>query len=221
VSQILIVDDDEATRKLLRARLEDDYDVAETAEPTEALAMALSMRPDCILLDLAMPGCSGLELCYALGSLRFTRPIPIFVVTGKPTIEYREFCTHLGVKEYFEKPINFDLLRRCLSATVQSKQQERRREIRLSLKVVLRLCGVDGSGAAFEWLTVTENLSANGFYCALPMRLEKDSDVEVYLVSQQEQWVGRARVAHAEQKISLMDHYGFAFVERTKEWVVR
>jgi two-component system, OmpR family, phosphate regulon response regulator PhoB len=221
VSQILIVDDDLATRTLLRTRLEVSYDVAETGNATEALAMALSMRPDCILLDLGMPGCSGLELCYALASLSFTRPIPIFVVTGRPAVEYGEFCAHLGVREYFEKPIDFGELESCLAAAVDGKQQERRRERRLCLKVILKLCGVDGTGAAFEWLTVTENLSANGFYCALPIGLERDSAVEVYLISQDEQWIGRARVAHAEQKISLMDHYGFAFIEKPRDWVVR
>lgn len=220
MSQVLIVDDDEATRTLIRTRLEDSYDVAETGNPTEALAMVLSMRPDCILLDLGMPGCSGLELCYALASLSFTRPIPIFIVTGRPAAEYADFCFHLGVKKYFEKPINFRLLKDCISTTVESTPEDRRPERRLCLRVILKLHGVDGCGTAFEWLTVTENLSANGFYCALPMQLEKNSIVEVYMLSQEEQWIGRARVAHADQRVSLVDHYGFEFVEKPRAWLV-
>jgi len=73
MSKILIVDDDEAIRGFLRQQLEDAYEVADTGNPEDALAMALNLKPDCILLDLMMPMLSGLELCQTLTSLSFTR----------------------------------------------------------------------------------------------------------------------------------------------------
>ena len=55
MSKILIIDDDQAVRGLLRQRLEGLYDIADTGNPEEALALAVQVKPDCILLDLTMP----------------------------------------------------------------------------------------------------------------------------------------------------------------------
>ena len=49
MSKILIIDDDQAVRGILRQRLESLYDIADTGNPEEALAMALPLKPDCIL----------------------------------------------------------------------------------------------------------------------------------------------------------------------------
>ena len=57
--RLLIVDDDDAVRKVLRFRLKDSYEIIDTKSPEEALALALQQKPDAILLDLMMPRCSG------------------------------------------------------------------------------------------------------------------------------------------------------------------
>jgi DNA-binding response OmpR family regulator len=57
MTKILIIDDDKAIRAFLRQQLEDAHDVADMGSP----AMALNLKPDCILLDLMMPRLSGLE----------------------------------------------------------------------------------------------------------------------------------------------------------------
>ena len=58
MAKILIIDDDKAIRAFLRQQLEDAHDVADMGNP----AMALNLKPDCILLDLMMPRLSGLEV---------------------------------------------------------------------------------------------------------------------------------------------------------------
>jgi CheY-like chemotaxis protein len=57
MAKILISDDNKAIRAFLRRQLEDTHDVADMGDP----AMALNLKPDCILLDLMMPRLSGLE----------------------------------------------------------------------------------------------------------------------------------------------------------------
>jgi PleD family two-component response regulator len=52
--RILVIDDDEAMRGMIRHRLQGEYEIVETGDPTEALALALEHKPDCILLDLSM-----------------------------------------------------------------------------------------------------------------------------------------------------------------------
>src|SRR5437867_12195523 len=58
---VLIVEDDEETRNLLRRHLKDGYDVVETGDTTEALRMVLERRPNCILLDLNVPLLFGIQ----------------------------------------------------------------------------------------------------------------------------------------------------------------
>jgi CheY-like chemotaxis protein len=53
--RILVVDDDEATRELVKERLKDTRNIVCAADPTEALSLALHLQPQCILLDLLMP----------------------------------------------------------------------------------------------------------------------------------------------------------------------
>jgi len=63
MEKLLIVDDEEAMRRLLRINLADSYEIIDTGDPEHALALALQNKPSAILLDLRMPRCSGFELC--------------------------------------------------------------------------------------------------------------------------------------------------------------
>src|SRR5438874_518255 len=68
MNTLLVVDDDEAMRRLIRLSLADSYKVIGTGEPEHALALALEHKPDAILLDLRMPKYSGFELCQTFTS---------------------------------------------------------------------------------------------------------------------------------------------------------
>jgi DNA-binding response OmpR family regulator len=63
VKRLLIVDDDDAMRRLLRLNLSDSYEIIDTGKPEEALALTMEHKPDAILLDLLMPKISGIDLC--------------------------------------------------------------------------------------------------------------------------------------------------------------
>lgn len=219
---ILIVDDDEAMRGLIRERLEDAYKIIDTGNPEEALSLALQSKPDCILLDLMMPEFSGFELCQTLASLSFTRLIPIFVITGEPAARYKDSCMNLGAKEYFEKPLNFGQLRSRLAAVLESKQHERRAEVRVRLRALLKLRGTDTSGRKFELLTTTDDVSASGFLCGCHALLERDAIVEVWLRSGGvELQVGRARMVRVEWPNTAWQRHGFRFVEKPHDWILR
>ena len=219
---ILIVDDDEAMRGLIRERLEDAYKIIDTGNPEGALSLALQSKPDCILLDLMMPEFSGFELCQTLASLSFTRLIPIFVITGEPAARYKDSCMNLGAKEYFEKPLNFGQLRARLAAVLESMQHERRAEVRVRLRALLKLRGTDTSGRKFELLTTTDDVSASGFLCGCHALLERDAIVEVWLRSGGvELQVGRARMVRVEWPNTAWQRHGFRFVEKPHDWILR
>jgi len=221
MSKILIVDDNDATRGFLRQRLEGSHDIADTANRGDALAIALNFKPDCILLDLMKPTPTGLGLCQSLKSLSYTCSIPIFVLSGEPAEKYRDFCVGLGAKEYFEKPLNVEQFIECLAITLKLKQPQRRRGARVQLSVNLKLRGIDVNGAKFEVQTTTEDVSANGFYCASGARLHEDSSAEVFLMTGGEHLVGRARVVRTVHGITPVEHYGFEFTEKSGDWLLR
>ena len=165
--KLLVIDDDEAVRKLLRFRLKNSYEIIETGSPEEALAIALEQKPDAILLDLMMPKYSGFEVCQTISTLSFTQHIPIIIISGESSANYKDFCESVGAKDYVQKPINFEALESKLSRFIGAGNGNDAvpRESSVRLRVMLRLRSTDGKGAGSEVLTATETVSANGFAC--------------------------------------------------------
>jgi twitching motility two-component system response regulator PilH len=219
--QILIVDDDEQMRKVLRFRLKNSYEIIDTGSPEEALALALQQRPDAILLDLMMPKYSGFEVCQTLSSMSFTQLIPIFIVSGESAERYKDFCQTLGAKGYFQKPVNFEALENRLAEVLGSKRTDRRSEVRVKLRVMLKLKGTDAKGQPFEELAATENVSAHGFLCSCSASVNKDEIVDVILISAGHQSAGKARVARVEWPNTPGQRCGFRFVGDPVDWVLR
>ena len=85
---ILIVEDDNETRELMRRTLEGDgWDVAEARHGREALERIRERTPDVIILDLMMPVMSGFEFLGELRSVEAWRKIPVVVATAKDLTE--------------------------------------------------------------------------------------------------------------------------------------
>jgi DNA-binding NarL/FixJ family response regulator len=101
---VLICDDNDSIRKLLRTVVGNDPGlrvVGEAADGNEAIVEAIALRPDVILLDLAMPNRSGLE---ALPELRRVAPdARIVVLSGFASAKVGEEVIELGAASYVEK----------------------------------------------------------------------------------------------------------------------
>jgi DNA-binding response OmpR family regulator len=220
VSKVLIVEDDRAMRQLIRERLEDSYEIYEAGDAPSALGAALEHKPDCILLDLMLPSCSGFELCQTFSSLGATRLIPILVITGKPAAEYKEYCLNLGAADYFEKPLDFGRLRTCLDSVVDMKPTERRAEPRVRLNVTIKLAGTDMKGLEFSGMTATEDISPNGFLAPCGAPLSEGQEIDVFVIGEQERFAGRARVVRTEWRDEPWQRYGFRFLEKPRNWVL-
>ncbi|OLB24181.1 MAG: hypothetical protein AUH15_01640 [Acidobacteriales bacterium 13_2_20CM_55_8] len=107
MQRILIVDDDESMRGLLRARLSDSYEIIDYRQSRTSFRAGLEHKPEAIFLDLMMPKFSGFELCQSLRSVSYTSRIPIFVISGEAGITHKKHCEDLGATAYFEKPVDF------------------------------------------------------------------------------------------------------------------
>lgn len=218
--KLLVVDDDESIRKLHRLNLADTFDIIDTAEPEHALALALEHKPDAILLDLMMPKYSGLELCQTLTSFSSTQLIPVVVVSGEIKQEIKTLCQSLGASAFFEKPVDYDALRASLTDILKGKRPERRSEVRVRLRTVIKLRGQDREGKVFEELTTTENLGQQSFLCGCTPFLKLTSLVEVFLISGAEESAGKARVVRCAKSDTQYPRYAFQFVEKTGRWVL-
>jgi response regulator RpfG family c-di-GMP phosphodiesterase len=109
--KILLVDDEPALRELLRATFEGaDVTVDEAGSGAEAEARVRRRRPDVIVLDLRMPGMSGVELCERLKANERTKSIPIVLLTGADPEEARR-AQRAGAEALVRKPFSpLDLL---------------------------------------------------------------------------------------------------------------
>src|SRR3979411_1507739 len=141
MGKVLIVDDDEALRRLMRLELADDFEVIDSGEPERGLALALEHRPDVILLDLRMPKYSGYALLQTFTSFSRTQMIPVIIVSGEAGGQTKELCKQLGAAGYFEKPIDFEALRACLSQSAKTRRTPPRTEVRVRLRVPIKLAG--------------------------------------------------------------------------------
>jgi CheY-like chemotaxis protein len=208
--RILIVDDDEAYRSVIAEQLSTDCQIFSTGNPQEAVTMAVEEEPDVILLDLVMPTISGFELCQTLSTLTFTQHIPIFIVTGLDEGN-KGFCQNLGASRYYTKPVDFSKLKADIARVLESRKSERRRDVRVAVKLGVTLRGQSKGGGAFEVRGMTENVSKSGFLCTCPMPIDAGASVEVFLSGEHERILGHARLVRTILNEGSMQRYGFQF----------
>ena len=220
LAKLLVVDDEVSIRRLMRLNLGDKYDIVDTGEPETALSLALEHKPDAILLDLRMPKYSGYELCQTFTTFSSTKLIPVLVISGEAGSTTKSFCRDLGVTAYFEKPVDFDALEQTLSQLLSGGRKERRSEVRVKLRVPIRVAGQASDGSHFDILTMTENVSQNGFLCACNVDIHIGSIVEVSLTNSSVP-VGRAKVMRSEWQDTKLPRYGCRFLEKSSTWVLQ
>src|ERR1019366_9694886 len=126
-----------------------------------------------------------------------------------------------GATSYFEKPVDFDALRASLAKVLHTAQRDLRCEVRVQLRVMLKLRGTDINQKPFEELSATENVSKSGFLCGCTALLKKDAVVEVYLVSGGMKFVGKARVFRSEECDTPYPRYTFRFLQKVGDWILQ
>ena len=106
---MLIVEDDAALASVLRDNLAyEGFDVRCASNAVQALEQVRQMRPDLILLDIALPGVDGFDVCRALNTGRDR--LPIIMLTARTQRRDKVQALHLGADDYVTKPFSFDEL---------------------------------------------------------------------------------------------------------------
>jgi len=115
---VLIVDDDESIRLLLRRVLESipalELTLADGCE--EALDLAAVRTYDLILLDLLMPGIGGIEVLNQLRTASPNKGTPVIIISVMSDSDTKIVCRSLGISDYLVKPIQRDAVLAAVNA---------------------------------------------------------------------------------------------------------
>jgi CheY-like chemotaxis protein len=109
-ARILICDDEPHLRELMRVSLDRDYEFAEAADTTEALELADRVRPDLVLLDVMMPGGSGLTVIERMRQTPDLAGVPVVVVSAFVSEDDRQAARAAGADGFVGKPFDPDEL---------------------------------------------------------------------------------------------------------------
>lgn len=133
---ILVVEDDEDIQELVSFNLsKEGYSVDQALTGEDALKAVKVHAPDCILLDLMLPGVDGLEICRRLKGSEDTRDIPVIMITAKGEESDIVVGLEMGADDYLTKPFSPKVLmarlralfRRTSSAAAETNVLHRQR----------------------------------------------------------------------------------------------
>ncbi|MCK9992017.1 MAG: two-component system, OmpR family, KDP operon response regulator KdpE [Alphaproteobacteria bacterium] len=114
---ILIVDDEEEIRKMLKIFLDSaDFKVEESATGKQAIRMAVSVKPNLILLDLGLPDMDGKEV---IQNLRLWSQVPIMVLTARLSDQELVDALDLGADDFITKPFGAGALLARINANLR------------------------------------------------------------------------------------------------------
>lgn len=106
--KVLLVEDDEAVRQLVKVTLEmNDFEVIEAKDGLEGLLLLDVHHPDAVVLDLMMPDVGGERMLAQLRSTPETKQTPVVIITGKPEVA-PEVIGLVGRENFFAKPFDPD-----------------------------------------------------------------------------------------------------------------
>jgi twitching motility two-component system response regulator PilH len=106
MARVMVVDDSPTDKAFLRQLLEGaGYEVLEAATGQDAVELAKVHRPDCVVMDVVMPGMNGFQATRVLSKDPATAGIPIIVVSSKSQPTDRLWALRQGAREYVVKPV--------------------------------------------------------------------------------------------------------------------
>ena len=121
MAKILIIEDSSFARKaIVKMAKADGHEVLEADEGSVGLELAASQSPDCITLDLIMPGIDGMKVLQYLQ--RKALNIPTIVLTADVQEDTRKQCLELGAVDVLNKPPKEEELRMAIDKAIKKEE---------------------------------------------------------------------------------------------------
>lgn len=123
-ASILIVDDDENSRFMLRRRLQQlgFENVTEAGDGESGLALARRELPDIMLLDVMMPGTDGMSVLRVMREDDRLREVTVLMVSAHDTLDMAARCIELGAEDYLGKPVLIPMLRARIASVLERRR---------------------------------------------------------------------------------------------------
>lgn len=120
--ELIVVDDDVAVRDALRLVFEmEGFRVSVFPDGPSFLAGVKTRKPDCIILDVHMPGKTGIEVLNELGP---EFQVPVFMISGQGDIPMAVEAIKLGAHDFIEKPFDADTVVNRINETLQARAEK-------------------------------------------------------------------------------------------------
>jgi DNA-binding response OmpR family regulator len=119
IATILLCEDEDALRELMRISLGPAYRYLEAADGHESLRLARAERPDLVVLDLMLPGLSGLDVLPELRNDPATSATPVVVISAWSDVEAHALAA--GADRFLSKPFEPDEFRACVEKLLAAR----------------------------------------------------------------------------------------------------
>ncbi|MCU7549250.1 response regulator [Chitinophagaceae bacterium LB-8] len=138
--KILIIEDNDEVRDLIKVCLEADYTILEAANGKEGWEIAVEELPDLIITDVMMPEMDGNEFCRNLKNDERTSHIPVIMLTAKVSVEQQVEGLESGADVYLTKPFSIQVLQSYIKNLLKIRETHR---LLYSQKIFLEPSGVE------------------------------------------------------------------------------
>lgn len=153
---ILVVDDIKENIDVLNSILKDDYHLKFALSGKKAIELAITYRPDIILLDIMMPEMDGFEVCKILKREMLTKNIPVIFVTANDTLIDEVHGFDLGAVDYITKPVTPAIVKSRVHTHLRLGNQEKQLYLEVKektkqlFKTQVEIINVLGRAAEFK-----------------------------------------------------------------------
>lgn len=168
--QVLIIDDSEMNRELLKEMLHDRYEILEAADGEEGLALLyeLGTKISLVLLDVVMPKVGGFDVLAVMQRERWLDDIPVMMISAEDSPTFIQKAYDMGASDYITRPFNLNVVRqrsenitklyakqRRLLSLVTSQIQEKERNNHIIISILSEVVGLKNGESRQHILNVS------------------------------------------------------------------
>src|SRR5271157_5074412 len=143
MARILVVDDEESIRNLMRMTLElDGYEVSTAADGPTALDIFEKENPEVVLLDVRLPGMSGIEILDRIKAIN--QDAEVIIITGHGDMDMAVDCLRKQASNFLTKPVGEELLSLSLKGSLERVALKKKiRQYTRNLEILVREANVE------------------------------------------------------------------------------
>lgn len=168
--QVLIIDDSELNRDLLKEMLRDRYEILEAADGEKGLALLyeLGTKISLVLLDVVMPKLGGFDVLAVMQKERWLDDIPVMMISAEDSPAFIQRAYDMGASDYITRPFNMNVVRqrsdnitklyakqRRLLSLVSSQIQEKERNNHIIISILSEVVGLKNGESRKHILSVS------------------------------------------------------------------